>query len=177
MKYKVLGIGDDVTECGCCGRQGLKRTVALEYLSGESVGEVIRVGVDCASILLSRSGRNRSAASIKNEAESAERAKVEAAQRVEREVQWKLQNRISSDLGQANGVFHRTWNPAGSWERGTAFQGVSHRRGDQWVRLLSPEQLAVVASASSSEKIFHERVLAEGFVPVKFENGEWREVG
>lgn len=170
MKYKVLGVGDDVTECSCCGRQGLKRTVALEVLE---CGEVIRVGVDCASILLSRTGKSRSAASIKNEAEAAERAKVEAAQRIEKEIQWKLQNRICGELGQANSVFNRTFNPAISYEKGTAFQGISHRRGEQWVRLLSVEQLAQVGEA---EKRFHELVLAEGFVPVRCENGEWVEI-
>lgn len=29
-RAQFLGITDDVTVCGCCGRTGLKRTVALE---------------------------------------------------------------------------------------------------------------------------------------------------
>lgn len=32
MKY--LGITEEVTTCGCCGRRGLKRTVALDFEDG-----------------------------------------------------------------------------------------------------------------------------------------------
>ena len=34
MEVKILGITDAVTTCGCCGRNGLKKTIALEI--GES---------------------------------------------------------------------------------------------------------------------------------------------
>jgi len=27
---KILGVTDEVTTCGCCGRNGLKKTIALE---------------------------------------------------------------------------------------------------------------------------------------------------
>ncbi|MDO1447406.1 hypothetical protein Q0590_14150 [Rhodocytophaga aerolata] len=36
QQYKVLGIIDDVNECGCCGRINSKATVAMKsYTSGQ----------------------------------------------------------------------------------------------------------------------------------------------
>lgn len=43
-RAQFLGITDDVTVCGCCGRTGLKRTVALEIDD-----EVHFYGCDCAA--------------------------------------------------------------------------------------------------------------------------------
>jgi len=43
--YKFLGISEK-EECECCGRKGLKRTVALECLTD---GLVTYFGVDCAA--------------------------------------------------------------------------------------------------------------------------------
>lgn len=44
---KVLGVTDERTECECCGRSGLKRTVALS-ISDDSDTRVAYYGTDCA---------------------------------------------------------------------------------------------------------------------------------
>jgi hypothetical protein len=44
MEVKVLGIFDDVNTCDCCGKTGLKRTVALEINE-----EVFYCGTSCAT--------------------------------------------------------------------------------------------------------------------------------
>lgn len=54
--FKLLGINDDVTTCECCGRAGLKCTVALE---SETTG-IVHYGRDCAgkALLGSNSRKN-----------------------------------------------------------------------------------------------------------------------
>jgi hypothetical protein len=49
--FKVLGITDEKTECECCGRTGLKRTVALDRTDAEGnlTGDVTYFGTDCAA--------------------------------------------------------------------------------------------------------------------------------
>lgn len=49
----MLGITDEITDCGCCGKSGLKRTVAIS-LDGES--EPVYFGSDCASRALAGRG-------------------------------------------------------------------------------------------------------------------------
>lgn len=44
---KVLGTTDDITTCECCGKRGLKLTVALDR-----DGEVVHFGRDCAAAAL-----------------------------------------------------------------------------------------------------------------------------
>lgn len=51
-KFKVLGCNDEVTDCGCCGKSGLKKTVILE---SEATG-IVRYGVDCAARAMGYSG-------------------------------------------------------------------------------------------------------------------------
>ncbi|GAA3509816.1 hypothetical protein [Streptomyces shaanxiensis] len=56
-KWKILGVTDDFTECGCCGRRGLKRTVALMPLDAEgnedgTAEEVAYYGTSCAATAL-----------------------------------------------------------------------------------------------------------------------------
>ena len=48
MEYRVLGMSDR-SECECCGKSNLKRTVSLEILDS---GEVVFYGVDCAAMVL-----------------------------------------------------------------------------------------------------------------------------
>jgi hypothetical protein len=52
--FAVLGVNADETTCHCCGRQGLKMTVALAVLDAESnqTGEVVRYGTGCAATAL-----------------------------------------------------------------------------------------------------------------------------
>nr|WP_107905346.1 hypothetical protein [Streptomyces chartreusis] len=57
LKWKIMGITDEFTECGCCGRRGLKRTVALMPLdaAGNEDGtaeDVAYYGTSCAAAAL-----------------------------------------------------------------------------------------------------------------------------
>lgn len=47
MSYKILGTCDSVTECDCCGKKGLKKTVALS-----NEGSIIYYGTQCAALAL-----------------------------------------------------------------------------------------------------------------------------
>lgn len=49
--WKIKGITDDTTECECCGRINLRRTVALAPLDaeGNEDGEVSYFGTSCAA--------------------------------------------------------------------------------------------------------------------------------
>jgi hypothetical protein len=46
-KWTVLGLSDSVTDCECCGKRGLKRTVALE---NAETGAIVYYGTDCAGM-------------------------------------------------------------------------------------------------------------------------------
>jgi hypothetical protein len=61
---KILGITDEVTTCGCCGRNGLKKTIALE------IDEVLtHYGTQCAANSL-RYGRGAKFTTTKITAEA-----------------------------------------------------------------------------------------------------------
>lgn len=87
--YKILGITDDHTDCDCCGKSGLKKTVALDK------GGVVRYfGTECAAKAM---GLTKLA--VEKGVRSATKAAAEAAEReranranAEREVYdaWKL---------------------------------------------------------------------------------------
>jgi hypothetical protein len=71
---KVLGVSDEVTTCGCCGRTDLKKTVAI----GTGEGDVRYFGTDCASRYLGWATKDvekgvRSAAKAAREQEARER--------------------------------------------------------------------------------------------------------
>ncbi|MGI5414145.1 hypothetical protein ACQEV9_46100 [Streptomyces chartreusis] len=56
-KWKIMGITDEFTECGCCGRRGLKRTVALMPLDADgnedgTAEDVAYYGTSCAAAAL-----------------------------------------------------------------------------------------------------------------------------
>ncbi|OIJ99031.1 hypothetical protein BIV25_11035 [Streptomyces sp. MUSC 14] len=56
-KWKIKGVTDDFTECGCCGRRGLKRTVALMPLDADenedgTAEDVAYYGTSCAATAL-----------------------------------------------------------------------------------------------------------------------------
>ncbi len=54
--FAFRGITDECTDCGCCGRSGLKRTVILEVLDADGgTGEAVNYGVDCAARALAAS--------------------------------------------------------------------------------------------------------------------------
>ncbi|WP_455357183.1 hypothetical protein [Streptomyces sp. SYSU K217416] len=57
-KWKIKGIVDDFNECGCCGRRGLKRTVAMMPLDADgnedgTAEDVVYYGTSCAATALS----------------------------------------------------------------------------------------------------------------------------
>lgn len=80
--FKILGITDERTECECCGRDGLKKTVALD-----KDGVVVYFGTECAAKATGRSVKDvekdiRSAAKLAREEASREanrRSNVAAA--------------------------------------------------------------------------------------------------
>lgn len=49
MAFTILGITDERTECECCGKSGLKKTVALD-----KDGIVVYFGTECAAKVLGR---------------------------------------------------------------------------------------------------------------------------
>ncbi|MFE9976238.1 hypothetical protein ACFYRD_37410 [Streptomyces hirsutus] len=58
-KWTIKGIVDDFDECGCCGRRGLKRTVALMPLDADgnedgTAEDVVYYGTSCAATALGR---------------------------------------------------------------------------------------------------------------------------
>lgn len=70
---KFLGNTDEVTACDCCGRTGLKSTVALEAADEGTV----YYGVTCAARALGRTAKE-----VRSEARDADRAKAAAAQAI-----------------------------------------------------------------------------------------------
>lgn len=68
--YSFRGVSDEVSECDCCGRKGLKRTVVMEPTDG---GEVVFFGTTCAA-----KAAGWRTVEIQRAAESAERAAVHA---------------------------------------------------------------------------------------------------
>lgn len=50
---KILGITDEVTECQCCGRTGLKKTVILATADGE-----VRYGTACTAKAMGRQAKD-----------------------------------------------------------------------------------------------------------------------
>ncbi|MGW5248400.1 hypothetical protein ACWEQN_32025 [Streptomyces sp. NPDC004129] len=57
-KWTIKGIVDDYDTCDCCGRRGLKRTVALMPLDADgnedgTAEDVVYYGTSCAAIALS----------------------------------------------------------------------------------------------------------------------------
>jgi hypothetical protein len=79
-KFKVLGISDDVTECHCCGKVNLKRTVILDVLDADGgVMDTVHYGRDCAAVALRfRNGRAAEAVAVdaRRKAEEEERTRV-----------------------------------------------------------------------------------------------------
>lgn len=55
-QWVIKGITDDCTTCECCGRQNLKRTVALAPLDcdGNEDGDPVYYGTSCAAVVLRR---------------------------------------------------------------------------------------------------------------------------
>ena len=59
-KVTVMGVSDEITTCECCGRAGLKRTVALRFESGD----IRNYGCDCAAKALTFGSRRAKASHI-----------------------------------------------------------------------------------------------------------------
>jgi len=74
MTLRVMGITDDVTTCECCGRQNLKCTVALDKTDaeGNTTGEVVHYGRDCAAKALLGNNKSGSLKLIESQARGIE---------------------------------------------------------------------------------------------------------
>jgi ribosome-binding protein aMBF1 (putative translation factor) len=68
---KILGLTDEITTCSCCGRTGLKCTVAIE-----TEGEVVYYGRTCAT-----RHTGKSAKAINKEVKNALEERKKAARR------------------------------------------------------------------------------------------------
>jgi len=76
-RFDIAGISDDVDTCECCGRDNLKRTVALRDLD---TGEVEFFGTTCAAHLL-----KMKATDLRSDARQVQRWKDEAARKARME--------------------------------------------------------------------------------------------
>lgn len=160
LTYNIKGISDEQTECDCCGRKGLKRTVALEVLeNGDSTQEIIRVGVDCASVLMSRTNRPKSARQIKLEAQSIVTKEQEARARFEKDLSWKVTNRISARMEDAAKAYQAQFR---SYDYRDQDHGDLLTNGEAYVIIPSAKTLESL-SANSAERAFVQLVEGKGF--------------
>lgn len=83
-QYKALGTTTDHTTCCCCGKQGLKKTVILQFFNehGDDEGAPVYYGTTCATKALASRGVNVSAAQLTREALAA----TLAARKLEQEL-------------------------------------------------------------------------------------------
>ena len=72
-RFTIEGITDERDTCDCCGKSGLKRTVALA--DADDGGEVVFFGTTCAARAM-----KIPAADVRKGARAAQRAKDKAAQ-------------------------------------------------------------------------------------------------
>lgn len=147
MKPKILGITEDQTFCDCCGKNNLKRTVTID--KGD---EIVRYGVDCASLLLKRSAHK-----IRQEANAIESKRIEEESRLERELARKIQKRINMDQSLANRAYHDAWNPS-PWS--TVDMGIG---------LFNPETQTHARIPNNYETLMHGSEAT--FIKYLFDNG------
>lgn len=89
-RFAFLGITDDHTTCECCGRSGLKRTIAIAELDADgNRGEAVYYGSTCAALALRTSSERvlkiATAAQAAAERAAANRARYAATfERIER---------------------------------------------------------------------------------------------
>lgn len=82
--YIIKGITTDTTTCDCCGRRGLKCTVALAAIDADNMqGEVAYYGTGCAATILGFSNYK-----TLNAARSAENRKTEAREHAREIIAW-----------------------------------------------------------------------------------------
>jgi len=144
-KYKILGCNDEQTECDCCNRKGLKRTVILERYEHDDAVEIIRVGVDCAEILLRRNGSRKSAHQIKSDAIAIEEKKRAHEKYLADRLQWKINNRIQSTALLANQIYIKNW-PAFDVNGPTNNHGELLSNGVQYVRIPTGKDYKAIES-------------------------------
>lgn len=98
---RYLGTTDEVTTCDCCGKSGLKQTVALYF--GE--GDVLHYGVTCAARSLQTTAAEVRA-SARRADEEAYRAKC-AAEDAKRQAAFKIWSAWLEKNGSGDCVFTR----------------------------------------------------------------------
>lgn len=89
-KYKYLGTSDERLDCECCGKNDLKRTVAIEC---QETGKVWYFGTSCAAKALRTTTKevNAALAALTKTAKAAEKERVQAEARAARAAQWTAQ--------------------------------------------------------------------------------------
>lgn len=98
---RYLGTTDEVTTCDCCGKSGLKQTVALCF--GE--GEVLHYGVTCAARSLQTTAAEVRAGARRAD-EEAHLAKM-AAQKAKSDAAFKIWSAWLEKNGSGDCVFTR----------------------------------------------------------------------
>ena len=68
--FKIAGITDEVTTCGCCGKTNLKKTVVFETENG-----YVYMGTDCAGMVMFGSKKAKNTKNATEEAQAVQYAK------------------------------------------------------------------------------------------------------
>lgn len=85
-RAKFLGTSDEVNTCDCCGRKGLKSTVALEL---DDASDPVYYGVSCAAQALRLSAKEvRAHAKAVDDANETERRRLEDIERRKQDALW-----------------------------------------------------------------------------------------
>jgi hypothetical protein len=103
---KILGTTDEITTCECCGKRGLKMTVALECN-----GEVVHFGRDCAAAALTGRKSSKVGRSVELLARAADFARRSVSKLGRDEIHRRL-----TVAGWANFDGRAVWNDAGRVE-------------------------------------------------------------
>lgn len=94
--YKFLGISDERLTCECCGRDNLKRTVAVEFQDSQ---EVLYFGTSCAAKALALTSKE-----VEKSAKGAQAAREAAEAAAKREAEYLEAVRFSNWLRATFGV-------------------------------------------------------------------------
>lgn len=119
-RFAIKGITDDVTTCECCGRRGLRRTVALMPLAADGAedGEVTYYGTSCAARALNWSSYRVNRVAVTKQ----EIAVMEQREELRQRAQWALPH---LERNRAVLVERMTLNTRNEGEQYIAFSGVN----------------------------------------------------
>jgi len=106
--FRILGTSDEVTSCDCCGKVGLKSTVALVELDADgSESEPLYFGCTCAARAMRREVKE-----VRREVADADRAEV-ARKNAERMARMDAENNrwFAFLIERTGGIFDRHGRP------------------------------------------------------------------